>query len=145
MEYTFEEFKRLKEEHNKQFDVQTPISANNVVGAVETIKQSMLDNPDMEVFTLTRPLVTLETFQSDLKLFNHLYRNCKDMIFTFLPETGYFAFFRTQDAKEKFDNNKLWQNKEMRNYCTIELYTGGAELIRKDGTKDYIIFDKIKV
>lgn len=100
MEYTFEEFKKLKEEHNKHFNVQTPIAANDVVGAVEAIKQSMLDNPDMQVFTLTRPLVTLETFQSDLKLFNHLYRNCKDMIFTFLPETGYFVFSELRNQKK---------------------------------------------
>lgn len=144
MEYTFEEFKKIKEKHNKDFDVKESLSCKDLDKTVNSIKTAMENNPGMEVFTLTRPIVTFESFTADLDLFNHIYKNHKDMIFTFLPETGYFAFFRTQEAKEKFDDNDLWRNNKMRDFCTLDLYTGGAELTRKDGTKKYIIFDKIK-
>lgn len=143
MKYTFDEFKQLREQHNKDLNVQCLLPSKDLDKTVKYIEDSMINNPDMTVFTLTRPIVTLDTFKVDLNLFNHLYRNCKDMIFTFLPEMGYFAFFRTTNDKQKFDNNNLWKNKEMRDYQSVKLYTSGAELIHADGTKDYVIFDEI--
>lgn len=141
-QYTFEEFKKLRDEHTDTFEVIEYIDSHDNKKALETII-SYFKNNDLHSVSLTRPIITLETFKTDFDFWQYLSNEVKFTSFSYYPALGWFLFFNNNEDKIKFNEIGEWGKKEVSNYKHVDVYEKGIEMVNKDGSKEFYEFDEI--
>lgn len=139
--YTFEEFKKLRDEYSELFEVIEYIDSHDNKKALETIMSYFKKNGLYSV-TLSRPIITLETFKADLEFWQYLTNEVKLTSFNYYPSLGLFAFFKNDEDRDKFNVGE-WNKSEVSNYKHVDVYEKGVELVRKDDLKEFYEFDEI--
>lgn len=140
--YTFEEFKKLRDEHSESFEVIEYIDSHDNKKALETIMSYFKKN-ELYSVTLTRPIVTLETFKTDFGFWQYLTNEVRLTSFSYYPALGWFAFFKNNEDRDKFNDMGEWKESEVSNYKHVDVYEKGVELVRKDDSKEFYEFDEI--
>lgn len=140
--YTFEEFKKLRDEHSESFEVIEYIDSHDNKKALETIMSYFKKN-ELYSVTLSRPIITLETFKADFEFWQYLTNEVKLTSFSYYPSLGLFAFFKNDEDRDKFNERGEWNKSEVSNYKHGDVYEKGVELVRKDDLKEFYEFDEI--
>lgn len=145
MKYTWEEYLKLREQHKKDFECLEYIDSAQHEKCLETILNLFKNTEDAKVVTLTRPVITLNTFKLDYEFYNYLVNTVHLNSFGYWPEIGYFAFFRNQEDLLKFTtSDERLQNGIISNFKHADVFEKCAELIRYDDTKTTVWFDEIE-
>lgn len=142
--YTWEEYTKLRKQHDSEMKCFTAIDSKNNIGAYYAVCKSFKDNPDIKTITYSRPVITLETFMNDKDFINYLKSSETNYPWGYWPEIGWFAFFRDKNSFNTFINsNSNLKDGIISNFVSAEVYENCAELTKKDNSKVKVWFDKI--
>ena len=79
--------------------------------------------------TLSRPIITLETFKADFEFWQYLTNEVKLTSFSYYPSLGLFAFFKNDEDRDKFNERGEWNKSEVSNYKHGDVYEKVVELV----------------
>lgn len=147
MKYTWEEYKKARKEHDIEMNCLDALDASDFVGTYNAICDLFNKNPDGFSVTLSRPIITLETWKIDHEFFNWLKNLPEDKIppFLYYPTFGWWSFHKSWKDAMSFNDKGEWKNDVIWNLKTEDVWEKGFEIIRKDDTKMWVTFDEIEL